>query len=180
MSGMGKRFERCRQVVDGVIVKVYRVAVRTEQGQIIERDYIRYPGAAVILPVLGDGSIVLIRNWRFTADDRLIELPAGHLDAGEDPAVCAARELAEETGYTATRLEKLGAFYTSPGSSDEIMHAFLATELTAGRQQLEAFERITVEVLPDETVRGMVADGTIRDGKTIAALGLYWLGEGAG
>ena len=86
-----------------------------------------------------------------------------------------ARELTEETGCTATKMEKLGAFFTGPGSTDENMHAYLATGLTRGEQNLETYERITVEVYPDSQVRQMVSDGTIHDGKTIATLGLYWL-----
>ncbi len=168
-------FEYDELVFDGRVAKVHRVALRMPDGCLVQRDLIRYPGAAVILPVLQDGSIVLIRNYRFAVDETLYELPAGMLEPDEPPEVCAARELTEETGYTAGTVEKLGQFFTGPGTSDEVMHAFLATELTDGPQDLDAYELIEVDVRPDAEVRAMVADGRIHDAKTIAALGLYWL-----
>ncbi len=170
-----RRFQRDELVFDGIIAKVHKVHLAMGDGRSVQRDYIHYPGAAIVLPVLEDGSIVLIRNWRFAVEAELYELPAGCLEGGEDPAVCAARELAEEAGYTAGRLEKLGGFFTGPGTSDEFIHAYLATELTAGRQDLERYEQIAVEVRRDEQVRAMVADGTIRDAKTLSTLALYWL-----
>ncbi|MGB2820642.1 MAG: NUDIX hydrolase [Phycisphaerae bacterium] len=172
---MSDRFEHNDLIFEGRVAKVYRVALRMPDGQVVQRDLIRYPGAAVILPALQDGSIVLIRNYRFAVDETLYELPAGMLEPDEDPEVCAARELTEETGYTAGTIEKLGQFFTGPGTCDEVMHAFLATELTDGPQDLEAYEQIEVDVRPDAEVRAMVADGRIHDAKTIAALGLYWL-----
>ena len=173
------RFVSHELIFDGTVAKGYAVEVRMEDGRAVRRDYFHYGGAAVILPVLDDGSIVLIRNYRFAVDEHLYELPAGMLEDDEAPARCAARELAEETGYAAGRIEKLGTFYTGPGTCDETMHAFLATDLTRGEQDLEIYEQITVEVFGGRDVRRMVADGTIHDAKTIAALGLYWLGEGA-
>lgn len=175
-SGQGrKRFQRDELVFDGIIAKVHKVHLAMGDGRLVQRDYIHYPGAAIVLPVLADGRIVLIRNWRFAVEQELYELPAGCLEGGEAPAVCAARELAEEAGYTAGRLEKLGGFFTGPGTSDEFIHAYLATDLTAGRQDLERYEQIAVEVRSDEQVRAMVADGTIRDAKTLSTLALYWL-----
>ena len=97
---------------------------------------------------------------------------------GEDPAVCAARELTEETGYTAGRLERLGGFYTCPGAATEYIHAFLATELTDGRQSLEAHERIVVEVVLPERLDEMIRTGLLRDAKSIAAFSLWRLKEG--
>ena len=175
---MSDRFEYDELVFDGVIAKAHKVGLRMDDGLVVQRDLICYPGATVVLPVLDDGSIVLIRNYRFAVDEWLYELPAGVLDAGEDPADCASRELGEETGYAAGHIEKLGAFFTGPGTTDEKMYAYLARELTAGPQNLERYERITVDVRPDAAVRRMVADGTIHDAKTIATLALYWLGEG--
>lgn len=174
---MYDRFQECDLVFDGKVAKAYRVMVKMDDGRLVRRDFFKYPGAAVILPVLDDGSIVLIRNYRFAVDEHLYELPAGMLEPGEEPEACAGRELTEETGYEAGRIEKLTEFYTGPGTTDEMMWAYLATELTPGRQNLEVYERISVEVRSDAEVRGMVADGTIHDAKTIAALGVYWLGK---
>jgi ADP-ribose pyrophosphatase len=172
---MSAEFEYRELVFDGKVAKGYRVGLRMDDGKVVQRDLFCYGGAAVILPVLDDGSIVMIRNYRFAIDEHLLELPAGMLEKGEDPLLAAERELAEETGYTAGKIEKLGAFYTGPGTTDENMHAYLATGLTRGEQNLEIHERITVEVYPDSQVRRMIADGSLHDGKSIAALAMYWL-----
>jgi len=172
---MNDRFEYDELVFAGKIAEVHNVGVRMADGRVVRRDFIHYPGAVVVLPVLADGAMVLIRNYRFAVDEHLYELPAGVLERGEDPHKCAERELAEETGYAAGKIEKLGVFYTGPGTTDETMHSYLATALTDGPQALEEYEEITVEVLPAEKVRQMVLDGTIHDAKTIATLALYWL-----
>jgi len=147
-------------------------------GKIVDRDFVHHSGAVVVLPVLADGSIVMIRNYRFAVGETLWELPAGLLETGENQADCAGRELIEETGFKAGKIEKLGQFYTCPGIADENMHAFLATDLMPGEQDLETYEQITVEILSEQKVRDMLLDGTIHDGKTIATLGLYWLKRG--
>jgi ADP-ribose pyrophosphatase len=175
---MDDRFESHELAFDGRIVKGYAVSLRMADGTVVDRDYLHYPGAAVILPVLPSGDIVFIRNRRFAVDEHLLELPAGTLEAGEDPARCAARELTEETGYTARTLVRLGSFYSSPGASDEMLHAFLATDLVAGDQALEVHEEIVVETFDPVTVRGMCLAGSIHDGKTLATLGLYWASQG--
>jgi ADP-ribose pyrophosphatase len=175
---MTLRPEHDELIYTGRVVEVHRLGLRMADGQLVHRDLIHYRGAAVALPVLDDGRFVMIRNDRFAVDERLLELPAGMLEAGEDPAACAARELTEETGYAAGRIEPLGMFYTGPGTTDERMFAFLATELTDGPQALEAYEEITVELVGPEAARRMIRDGTLHDGKSIAALGMYWLREG--
>ena len=169
------RFVSDELVFDGMLAKAHRVRLEMPDGHIVQRDLIHYPGAVVILPVLADGSIVLIRNYRFAVDEHLWEAPAGMLGPGEPPETCAARELKEETGYTAGAIAKLGEFFTGPGTTDERMHAYLATDLVAGEQNLETYEQITVETFSDEQVRRMIGDGTLHDAKTIAALTLYWL-----
>ena len=169
------RFEYDKLIYKGRVIEVHSVGVRMSDGRVLPRDYVHYSDAVVVLPVLDDGRIVLIRNQRFAVDEELLELPAGMVDAGEPPEAAAARELAEETGYTGGRIDLLGAFFTGPGSMDERMHAYLATGLRAGEQHLEAYEEIRVETLAPEEVRRMVSDCTIHDAKTIAALGLYWL-----
>lgn len=175
---LDKRFAGHELVFDGKVAQAYAVEVRMDDGQIVKRDWFHYPGAAVIVPVLDDGSIVMIRNRRFAVDETLLELPAGTLDGDESPAVCAARELTEETGYVAGRIEPLGAFYACPGTSDEMLHAFLATDLTLGEQALEAHEQIEVETYTPDQVRAMMRSGELHDGKSIAALALYWLMKG--
>jgi ADP-ribose pyrophosphatase len=175
ISDMDDRFAYDELVYDGQIAKVHKVGLKMRDGEVVQRDLIRYAGAAVILPIFDDGSIIMIRNYRFAVDERLWELPAGILEDDEDPALCAARELTEETGYTARSIEKLGRFYPGPGTNDEVMYSFLATHLSPGDQDLERYEDITVEVISPDEVRQMIADGRIHDGKTIATLGLYWV-----
>ncbi|MCD4825688.1 MAG: NUDIX hydrolase [Phycisphaerae bacterium] len=154
---------------------VRRLDLRAPGGETIQRDMIRHPGAALVLPVLDDGSIVMIRNYRYPAGAVIWELPCGTLDDGEEPLACAVRELTEESGYTATQWEKLGAFYSCPGYNDEVIHAYLARDLTAGPQELESYEDISVEVLPDAKVRQMAANNEIADAKTLAVLNIYWV-----
>jgi ADP-ribose pyrophosphatase len=136
-------------------------------------DIIVHPGAAVILPVLDDGRLVLVRNYRVAVDQELIELPAGTLDEGEDPRTCAARELAEETGYRAGRIEPLVSFFSTPGILTERMYTFVASELTAGPTALEAGEQIRPATMTLGEALDAIGGGRIRDGKTILAL-LYY------
>ena len=175
IAGMKHPIKSVRPIFSGRIVQLQEIDLQMDDGKIATREFLHYPGAAVVLPMLADGSIVMIRNYRFAVDEDLWELPAGILEDDEDPADCAARKLTEETGYTAGQFRKLGQFYPGPGTADEVMHAYLATELTAGQQALEDYEDITVEVLPEATIRKMVTDGTIHDGKTIVTLAYYWL-----
>lgn len=146
---------------------------RDEPGQTIQRDAVVTCDAAVILPLLDRDTVVLIRNERFVVGQTLWELPAGTVEPGEDPKVCADRELIEEAGYEAGKLTKLTRFYPSPGMCTENMHAYLAEDLTHVGQDLDANERIEVEVTPLDRAMKMIEDGTIRDGKTIATL-LYY------
>ncbi len=139
-------------------------------GQRIERDIVRHPGAVLIVPCLPDDQLVLIRNQRVAVDDTLWEFPAGTAESGEPAIDTARRELIEETGYRCSSIEPLGRFYTSPGFADELMHVFIATGLTHVGQQLEAHEQIDVEVRSRAEVLAMIAHGTIVDGKSIAAM----------
>lgn len=153
---------------------VARLRFEGPGGQEIIRDVVEHPGAAVILPLLDDGRIVMIRNLRRTVGKVLWELPAGTLEDGEPPEVCAAREVEEETGYRAGSLEPLTEFYASPGVLNERMYGFLATDLEHTSQALDESEEIEVFPIPQWQVRDMVKDGHIEDGKTIALL-LYWM-----
>jgi len=157
-------------VFEGVKFDVERRYVPTREGGMAMREVVVHPGAVVVLPILGDGRVVMIRNRRFAVGETLWELCAGTLEPGEDPSVTAARELIEETGYRAGRLEPLTMFYTSPGICDERMFAFVATELTEVGQRLDATERIDVVPLDRHEVLGLVEAGEVRDGKTIATL----------
>jgi ADP-ribose pyrophosphatase len=138
------------------------------------REIVRHPGAVLIVPVLADSRLVMILNRRVAVDETLWEFPAGKLERGESPAVAAARELEEETGYRAGRITPLAEFYTSPGFTDELMHTFVAEQLAGqGKQRLEEGEDIEARVITREEALAMAGDGRLRDGKSIAAL-LLW------
>jgi ADP-ribose pyrophosphatase len=157
---------------------VERREVTLANGRRVTREVVVHPGAVVILPVLEDGSIVLIRNYRFATGQTLLELPAGTLEADEEPCACAGRELEEETGYRAARIEPLCEFHTSPGILTERMFAFVATGLTEVGQRLEESEEIEVAIHTRDKIRQMVIDGALVDGTTIAVLGTYLLRAG--
>lgn len=144
-------------------------------GGALTRECVRHPGAVVILPILDTPTgrqVVLIRNWRLSLERYLWELPAGTLEKGEDPGVCAGRELLEETGYQAATLTPLSRFHTSPGMSDELMWAFVATGLRAGEQALEQDERITVHPTGVDRVFEMIANAEMTDAKSMLTLHL--------
>ena len=134
------------------------------------RDIVEAPDAVVVLPRLDDHRVVLIRNRRYAVHDTLWELPAGTLEPGEDPAAAAPRELREETGYAAERIEPLTSFYPAPGFCTERLHAFRATGLTEIGQDLDSTEQIEPVVVPWPETLAMVRDGRIADAKTIATL----------
>jgi ADP-ribose pyrophosphatase len=151
-------------------------------GQSLSRSFIRHPGIAVIVPFLPDETVVLLRQYRYAINDELWELPAGTLTgreedqrivATEDPAVCAARELIEETGFAANRLEKIAECYAIPGSGDELMHFFFAFDLQRVEQSLDVGEIIS-EVKPFRLteIETMIERGEIRDAKTL--IGLFY------
>ncbi len=140
---------------------------------IVSRELVVHPGAVCIIPLLDAQTVVMIRNYRFSVDSELLELPAGTLEPREPPETCAARELEEETGYRAGRLEYLGRFYTSPGFTNELMHFYVAGNLTVGPQRLDATEQIRVQPMAVADALAACHDGRIIDGKTIAAL-LLW------
>ena len=145
----------------------------------VRRELVVHPGAVLVLPLLSPTRVVMIRNYRFSVGTELLELPAGTLEPPEPPIDCAARELEEETGYRAGRLESLCRFYTSPGFTNELMHVFVAHNLTATAQRPEATEQIRVAPMDLADALAATADGRIIDGKTIAALHVYhWQREG--
>jgi ADP-ribose pyrophosphatase len=153
------------------VVRLEVDRVRLPGGAESVREVVRHRGAAVILPVLDDGGLVLVRQFRYPVGEELLELPAGTLENGEDPLECAARELAEETGYRAGSVSELGRFYAAPGYTDEELVVVLATELVPGDDAAPDPDEIidTVTVRPSELLR-LIAAGEIRDSKTLATI----------
>jgi ADP-ribose pyrophosphatase len=167
---------------DGKAFKVATVTLQRPDGREVRRDVIEHPGAACIVPMLDKDTVLLIEQWRIGAKRPLWEIPAGTLDPGEDPLACAARELEEETGYKAGKLEHLFTMFPSPGILDEKMHIFLATDLQPGRTKFDDDEQITAKPFSFKDLRIQLKANNIKDGKTIAALGYLftfkpWLGE---
>lgn len=159
-----------RRVQRGARFELITERVTLPGGESTWVDLLKHPGAAAVIPFLDDGRVLLIRQYRHAAGGYLIEVPAGKLDPGEAPEVCAARELEEETGYRAGRLEPLGALWPSPGFTDEKIHLFAAFELARSTQRLEADE--VIELVPmtlEEAVEG-IRSGRIEDAKTSLAL----------
>ncbi len=143
-------------------------------GEVFQREVVRHPGAVVVLPVLSDGRICLIQNYRAAVEQTLYELPAGTREVGEPPIDRARRELAEETGSQCASIEPLLDFHMSPGILDEHMFAFVATGLTAGPQQLEVGEQIANCPVSVNELDDMLRTGLLRDSKSIVVL-LYYL-----
>jgi ADP-ribose pyrophosphatase len=134
------------------------------------REVVRHRGSVAALAVHDDGRVVLVRQYRYAVNEAVWEIPAGRLDPGETPLEGARRELEEEVGIRAARLEPMFAFYTTPGFCDETIHVFRATGLSAVPARPEEDERIEPRVLSLEAAREMVTRGETRDGKTLVAL----------
>jgi ADP-ribose pyrophosphatase len=154
----------------GLVVDMEQMEVRVGEKGWHTYQVVRHPGGVAVLPLHEDRTVTLIRQLRPAVSAFLLEVPAGRLAPDEDPEACGRRELAEETGLSAGALTPLGILYPSPGVLDEVIHLFLATNLSPGTTTPEAYEDIEVVRLPIGTARRMILDGRISDGKTIAAL----------
>lgn len=156
---------------------VERWTVVSPRGQTVTRDIVVHPGAVVILPILDATRIVMVRNFRHSIMKELLELPAGTCEPDEDPIETASRELIEETGYRAGTLSPLACFYTTPGVSTELMHAFTATDLTRVGQRLDPGEEVRPEICDLAKARRLLMAGGLQDAKTIAVLGIYFAAQ---
>lgn len=174
-QNLDEKFVASEEVFHGRLLKVRRDKVVLPNGVETTRELIRHPGAVAIVPVLEDGSIVFVKQYRYPVGTVLYELPAGKLEPGEDPDACAPRELSEETGYDAARLEYLTSIVTTPGFTDEVIHLYKATGLTLHSQHTDADEFINVVRLTPAQVRQLILDHSIYDSKTLAALGFLAL-----
>lgn len=161
------------RILQGEVFSVDRVEWTDPAGNALCRNIVRHPGAVTVVPELADGRLVMIRNWRVSVQRWLLEFCAGKLEPGEAPLAAAARELEEETGFRAGQLEAIGQYLTSPGFADERMHAFVARELATVPRNLQPGERIEVVMHAPDAVARMIADGSIEDGKSIAAFALW-------
>jgi len=168
-----------RNIYTGKVITLNVDTVKLPNGVTVDLETIRHPGAAAIVPIEDDGTVVLIRQFRHAAGGFIYEIPAGKLDSGEDPLHCAARELEEEVGYRASSFELLSSIFTAPGFADEVIHVYKATGLTKGRQQLDRDEVLEIVEMPLHLAITRIQDGTIRDGKTIVGLQAVYIGDAA-
>jgi ADP-ribose pyrophosphatase len=166
-----------RRVYTGKVISLDVDTVRFPDGSVGELEMVRHPGASAVVPFLsdpaaGDPQVLLIRQYRYAADGYLYEIPAGRLNPGESPRKCALRELKEETGCSAERVDELFTMYTTPGFTDEKIHLFMATGLTSGETKHEADEFLELQPMPLSRALQMIQAGEIQDSKT--ALGLLF------
>lgn len=154
----------------GKFLQLKKDIVSLPDGQETYREYLIHPGAVAILPVLEDGRILLERQFRYPVNRAMIEIPAGKLEAGEDPLVCAQRELLEETGYTATSWEYLGRIHPVISYSTEFIEIYLAKDLTPGERCLDAGEFLDVFAATLDEMHEWIASGAITDVKTIISV----------
>lgn len=164
-----------RRVYTGRVLNLDIDTVRFPNGSQGELEIIRHSGASAVVPFLSeptgdDPQLMLIRQYRYAAGGFVYEVPAGRLDPGEDPLACAHRELREETGCTAGRMDRLFTMFTTPGFTDERIHVFMAVGLTHGADDREADEFLEVETMPLSRALSMVEAGEIQDGKTALAI----------
>lgn len=158
-----------KTIYEGKIIELRLDRIR--EGEVeYDREIVAHKGSAVIVPVFDDKTVALVKQYRHAAGKYLLEIPAGSLDEGESPETGAARELEEEIGVTAAKLDKIAEFYVSPGFLTEKMFLFLATKLTETTQNLESDELIVIERLTFPEIFDLIRNGEIADAKTIVGL----------
>jgi ADP-ribose pyrophosphatase len=161
-----------RQAYAGRLISLRVDEVELDNGRRATREIVEHPGAVAILAFNPADELVLVRQYRKAAERLTLEIPAGTLGTGEDPYDCAVRELREETGFAAHTLTRVCSFYTAVGFCTELMHLFVATDLSAGDQATEDDESIEVVTMPVATAMERIGDGAIVDAKTVA--GVFW------
>lgn len=174
MKDLTEAFVSGEEVFSGTLLKVQRDVVRLPDGSMGTREYIRHPGAVMVLPLFDDGKVLLERQYRYPHRREFIELPAGKVDPGEAHLATAKRELLEETGYVAADWKKLTVVHTSIAYTDEALELWLAKGLRYEGQKLDEGEFLEILIVPMGEALDMVRDGRISDAKSVA--GLLWVG----
>ena len=157
-----------RVVFEGAIVTVRRDKARLINGRVVSREVVEHPGGVAVLPLHGDGTVSVVRQFRYPFQQVITELPAGKLEKGEDPRPAALRELEEECGLTAGKLTYLGCIYPSPGFSTEVLHMYLAQDLRQGESHPDEDEFLEAGRVPFQALFRQVMQGEIQDAKTVA------------
>ena len=158
------------EIFHGKVVHLFRDTVRLPNGKDATRELMRHPGAAAVVPLTEEGNVILVRQYRYPFAQVMLEIPAGKLDPGEDPLLCATRELTEETGYAAAEIVSLGVFYPSVAILDEKIHLYLARGLTFCATNPDDDEFLHVEQRPLKEMVEAVMRGDVPDGKTQTAI----------
>ena len=157
-------------IFKGRVVTLKKDSARLDNGKVVSREVIEHSGGVGIVPIDDNGYVYMVRQFRYPLQKELLEIPAGKLEYGEDPAECAVRELSEETGCTAEKMIYLGAVYSSPGFCDEILHIYLALGLTQGEAHLDEDEFLSVEKVHIDKLIDMMMTDDLKDGKTVVGL----------
>lgn len=158
------------KIYDGVILNLRRDKVTVKDGKTSYREIVEHDGGVVIAAITSEGKVPMVKQFRKAAEKAVLEIPAGKLEGSEDPKEAALRELKEETGYTAKSIDYVNSFYSSIGYSDEILHLYIAKELTAGETDFDDNEAIDIYEYSMDDLMEMVMDRTIEDAKTIIAI----------
>lgn len=174
MRDLTERQVSSQEIFSGRVVRLVRDTVRLPDGTLAVREVVRHSGAVCVVPLTGEGEVVMVRQFRYPFGKVLLEVPAGKLDPGERSEDCARRELSEETGAVAASLEYIGVFYPTVAVFDEQIHMYLARGLTFGEAHTDEDEFLQIERIPLEKLVNMVLAGEIPDGKTQAALLKTW------
>ena len=159
-----------KPVHNGKVIDVSVETLRYSNGREYPLDFVRHPGASAVVPVDAAGRICVVRQYRLAVDQFLWEIPAGKLDKGEAPEICAVRELAEETGISAKLWTSLGVYYPAPGLFTEVIHLYLARELIVGEAKPDVDEELDLQWLPFDEAFDKVLKGEWNDGKTAMAM----------
>lgn len=167
---MRENITKTQRIYSGRVISLDVHDVTLPDGKPSVRERVIHPGAAAVVPLDSAGNVLMVRQFRLAADRVLLEIPAGTLAPGEDPAVCAERELQEETGYRPGKLEPLGSIFVAPGYTTEVIHLYLATDLSESRLAMDADEFIEVERVPLKQALAWALDGTLADAKSISGL----------
>lgn len=173
---MAETFKRLNRelMYHGVIVDFYKDTVQVPNGNVVEWDFIGHKGAAAVVPVREDGKLLMVRQYRNALERSTLEIPAGSRDSKTEPTVeCAARELEEETGYRCENLEFLLSLRTTVAFCNEMVDVYLARDLLPSHQHLDEGEFIDLEPYTVEELCGLIYQGIIQDGKTVAAIMAY-------
>lgn len=167
---MSFEIQKSELIYTGKAFDVRRDQVRLPAGKTTSIEVVVHPGAVTMIPIDAQGRILFVRQYRHAVGQELLELPAGTLGEGENPENCARREIREETGMSAAKLEKIGEFYLVPGYSTEYMHIYLASDLKSEPLPGDEDEFITVEAVVSSAIPDLIAQGVLRDAKSLAAL----------